>query len=62
MNEAIERVARAIYMRHWALPEESLRGLDPRFPPAWEASSEAVRQWVREQASAAIEAYEAGRE
>lgn len=51
-----ETVARAIYMTHWALPEESKRGLDPRNVPTWEGASQAVRDWVLAQADAAIEA------
>jgi hypothetical protein len=54
-----ETIARAIYMTHWGLPEESKRGLDPRIPPPWENVSGAVREWVLAQADAAIEAYEA---
>jgi hypothetical protein len=51
-----ETVARAIYMTHWSLPEESLRGLDRHMTPPWENVSSAVREWVLAQADAAIEA------
>jgi len=61
-DEIQEIAARAIYNTHWKLPEESARGLDPHFPPTWETASEAVRDWVRKQAAAAIAAYEAVRE
>lgn len=51
----IERVARAIYMTHWELPDEGKRG-NERLPPTWDNASGAVRDWVRKQAEAAIDA------
>jgi hypothetical protein len=53
-----EAVARAIYMTHWELPEESKRGPETRWPPTWETASPAVRDWVLAQADSAIEAME----
>ena len=53
-DDRIERVARAIYMTHWRLPPEAMRGLTQPAAPVWEDASESVRDWVRAQAVNAV--------
>lgn len=55
----VEAVARAIYMTHWGLAEESKYGVDRHDPHTWDGASQAVRFWVLKQAAAAVAAYEA---
>lgn len=38
-EEVRNGVARAIYMTHWSLPDDSYTGLERRIPPTWENAS-----------------------
>jgi hypothetical protein len=55
-DDDIERVAEAIYMTHWRVPD--LDG-GQRPSPVWSNASDAVKKWTRAQAKSAIAAYDA---